>query len=64
MVLIMKARRWVLVIITVVSLGAAVDYVFPQPPGCIRHRGLRYRVGCRLEEWGVIPRDPFRHVEG
>ncbi len=26
--------------------------------------GFRYRVECQLEEWGVVPFDPFRHVVG
>jgi hypothetical protein len=26
--------------------------------------GFRYCVECQLEDWGIIPRDPFRHVVG
>jgi hypothetical protein len=30
----------------------------------LRPRTLRHRAECILEKWGVIPMDPFRHVEG
>jgi hypothetical protein len=64
MVLTTKARWWALVFVTVLSLGGAVAHIFPQPQGCIRPRSLTNRVECRLEQWGIIPHDPFRHIEG
>jgi len=42
----------------------AFGEVFPQPPGAIRPRTLRNRVECKLEKWGLIQPDPFRHIEG
>ncbi len=29
-----------------------------------RPRTLRHRIECKLEDWGVIKRDPFRHIVG
>ncbi|QEL14017.1 hypothetical protein [Limnoglobus roseus] len=58
-------RRWLLVALGVVlALGLAAA-ARPEPTVQVnRPRSLRHRVECVLEAWGVIPVDPFRHVEG
>jgi hypothetical protein len=49
---------------TLAALVLMLELVFPQPPGSIRPCSLRNRIECKLEEWGIIEPDPFRHVEG
>jgi hypothetical protein len=58
------ALRIVLVVTFLVALIVAFDLVFPQPDGALRRRSLRNRIECRLEEWGFIKFDVFRHIEG
>ncbi|MBN9517485.1 hypothetical protein J0H58_03040 [bacterium] len=58
-----KSCLWVLV--AALGLGWEVaDRLFPQPEGALRPRTFRNRVECALERWGLIPLDPFRHIEG
>jgi hypothetical protein len=66
-----RTRRRTIAASAAVLVGAFAlvwAWVPPPPEPTVltigRHRGLDHWIGCHLEEWGVIPRDPFRHIEG
>lgn len=59
-------RRAAYVLVGVVALLATITWVSAPDtrapwwlPG-----GFRYVVECQLEDWAIIPHDPFRHVVG
>jgi hypothetical protein len=59
------SRWWGLAATAWVLFGVVAAFLRVETPVDIgRPRGMRHRVECLLEKWGVIPVDPFRHVEG
>lgn len=63
----MTARRFVWAGVTLLALTLSGYFVLCVP-ACLpgddigRPRTVKHRAECLLEEWGVIPKDPFRHI--
>ncbi|OWK38519.1 hypothetical protein FRUB_07639 [Fimbriiglobus ruber] len=58
-------RRCLPIALGVVLFAGLVAAFRPEPEPILhmsRPRSLRNRVECVLEKWGVIPFNPFRHV--
>jgi hypothetical protein len=65
----MRERDWAWPVIAgfaLIVLCFTILYVPVKLPGddFLRPRTMAHRIECVLEKWGVIPCDPFRHIEG
>ena len=61
----LRKARW-LALASLVAC-AAVVFQWPEPTREVhigRTKTWRQRAECKLEDWGLIPVEPFRYVEG